>query len=317
MVPIRPGPTPGTKGSNYSCHLCGQLGHYKAECPRLRQPKWVAATRLEEDPSNEHVTFTGDITQYEEVNDDRPQDDMEPDGPINSEYPSDMPCEGQPDDIIPLWDDDIDCETQTEYCTNMVLTPESKYNIRKRVFMTKYMNDNNCHTGAPSAPEQPMYDHRLKPKDRDKLPRQRSKAQTLDGYWEIGGVRAHCLLDSGCEGIMMSPEFARAARIGMFPLEHPVNLQLAVVGSRSVVNYGTNSPIRIGALVTDEYFDIANVDYYDVILGTPFLNEWGIILDFSLGQIRIGNDIIPNNKTSSNRLKTTMPNSNVRHHTSD
>ena len=27
------------------------------------------------------------------------------------------------------------------------------------------------------------------------------------GYWEISDVKAHCLLDSGSEGVLLSPEF--------------------------------------------------------------------------------------------------------------
>jgi hypothetical protein len=41
--------------------------------------------------------------------------------------------------------------------------------------------------------------------------------------------------------------------------------------------------------MADEYFDVANVDYYDVILGTPFLKRYNIKLDFAgSGQIIIG-----------------------------
>jgi hypothetical protein len=77
-------------------------------------------------------------------------------------------------------------------------------------------------------------------------------------------------------------------------LEQPVNLQLAVVGSCSIVNYGTSGLLKFGEFVSNEYFDITNVDYYDVILGTPFLTKWGISLDFgSQGRIRIKGQIVP------------------------
>ena len=32
-------------------------------------------------------------------------------------------------------------------------------------------------------------------------------------FWEIGGVKAHCLIDSGCKGVMISFEFTRVAKI--------------------------------------------------------------------------------------------------------
>ena len=30
-----------------------------------------------------------------------------------------------------------------------------------------------------------------------------------------------------------------------------------------------------------EYLDVANIDYYDIILGTPFLRHLGVALDFA------------------------------------
>jgi hypothetical protein len=72
---------------------------------------------------------------------------------------------------------------------------------------------------------------------------------------------------------MMSPNFMRAVKLWVIPLEQPINLQLAVVGSCSIVNYGTSGQIKFGVFVLDEYFDITNVNYYDIILGTPFLKK--------------------------------------------
>jgi hypothetical protein len=96
---------------------------------------------------------------------------------------------------------------------------------------------------------------------------------------------------------MMSLSFARAAMLQVVLLEQPINLQLTVVGSCSIVNYGTHGQLKFGVNVSDEYFDITNVDYYDIILGTPFLMKWGISLDFSSqGGIKIERQLIPQGK---------------------
>jgi hypothetical protein len=50
--------------------------------------------------------------------------------------------------------------------------------------------------------------------------------KTLSVFWGIEGVKAHCLLDSGCEGVMISSEFTRAMGMRMFELEHPVGVGL-------------------------------------------------------------------------------------------
>src|SRR6266481_7783859 len=81
-----------------------------------------------------------------------------------------------------------------------------------------------------------------------------------------------------------------------FKLEWPVALQLACVGSKSTVNYGVHSTISFGNQRIEETFDIVNIDYYDVILGTPFMQQLGITLDFtSPGSICIGDYIVPRN----------------------
>ncbi|KIJ47527.1 hypothetical protein M422DRAFT_140071, partial [Sphaerobolus stellatus SS14] len=87
----------------------------------------------------------------------------------------------------------------------------------------------------------------------------------------ISGTKAHCLLDSECEGIMMSSDFMRANKLPKFELEKPVILQLACVGSKSTVQYGLTTKILLSNEKYDKYFNIANVNYYNVILGTPFL----------------------------------------------
>ena len=79
-----------------------------------------------------------------------------------------------------------------------------------------------------------------------------------------------------------------------------VGLQLACVGSKSTISYGTNSTIVFSRQTLEEYFDIANIDYYDVIFGTPFLRWLGIALDFSgPGAVHIGTYEVPRNLVSA------------------
>ena len=76
-----------------------------------------------------------------------------------------------------------------------------------------------------------------------------------------------------------------------------------------MINYRTRVTIKIGCKVVDEYFDIANIEYYDVILGTPFLRKMGIVLDFrSPGMARIGNKVIPTGTVFFDESKDTKNN---------
>ena len=97
--------------------------------------------------------------------------------------------------------------------------------------------------------------------------------------------------------------------IKTFALEKPIALQLACIGSQSMINYRTHATIKLGCKVVKEYFDIANVEHYNMILGTPFLRKMGIVLDFrSPGMAWIGNEVIPTGKVSFDELKDTSNN---------
>ena len=64
--------------------------------------------------------------------------------------------------------------------------------------------------------------------------------------------------------------------------------------------------IKLGHKVVKEYFDIMNVEHYNVILGTPFLRKMGIVLDFrSPGMAQIGNKVIPTGKVWFDESKDT------------
>ena len=55
---------------------------------------------------------------------------------------------------------------------------------------------------------------------------------------------------------MISPNFIRAVKIEPF-----------------VFNYGVNTTIKYNEEESKEYLDIVNIDYYDAIVGTPFLRN--------------------------------------------
>ena len=114
--------------------------------------------------------------------------------------------------------------------------------------------------------EEPVYDHRTRIKERSRPLWKWNDNQPISVFWEIGRTKAHCLIDSGCEGIMLSPNFIRAAKIEPFPLDKPIGIQVAVTNSKSVINYGANATIKYEGRELKEYFDIINIDYYDAVV---------------------------------------------------
>ena len=142
--------------------------------------------------------------------------------------------------------------------------------------------------------EEPIYDHRARIRERSQPLQKRNGNQPISVFWEIGGVKAHCLINSGCKGIMISPSFIRAAKIKPFPLNKPIGIQLAVTGRKSVINYGANATIKYNEKELKEYFNIVNIDYYDAILGTPFLRKHKVVIDFMNNCLRIKDKIVCN-----------------------
>ncbi|KAF8144426.1 hypothetical protein K438DRAFT_1485104, partial [Mycena galopus ATCC 62051] len=102
---------------------------------------------------------------------------------------------------------------------------------------------------------------------------------------EINGTLAYMLFDSGSNIDSITPEFIHATNCKSIPLDEQVTLQLGCVDSRSKINYGTRPPVNFRGIRGHVYFDQANLDRYDGVIGTPFMNKHGIVLDFGTREI--------------------------------
>jgi hypothetical protein len=111
-------------------------------------------------------------------------------------------------------------------------------------------------------------------------PKASAKArQCLAIYAPINGVQAYVLLDMGCTPDLLSPDFARVAGVTLQSLGETVALDLGCIGSRSSINYRCEMEIRISKKMIPRYFDIANIDRYDAIIGTVFMHEHRLMPD--------------------------------------
>ncbi|EPQ51286.1 hypothetical protein GLOTRDRAFT_133160 [Gloeophyllum trabeum ATCC 11539] len=142
--------------------------------------------------------------------------------------------------------------------------------------------------------------------------RTNSEHQCMTGYIHINGIMAHALFDSGSMLDCISPDFACIANIMCFELNNPTSLQLGTVGSCSKVNYGAHLKLSIGGHSIDHYFDVANIDRYDIVIGTPFLRASHTIMNFKDNTLSVFGKIVPSppkgeGQVHTNRIKSRKP----------
>jgi hypothetical protein len=93
---------------------------------------------------------------------------------------------------------------------------------------------------------------------------------------KVNGVYANVLLDPGSEVDMVSPSFLENANIRPIvrELRTPLNLNMAVTGSRASVNYGAWLDFAIGPFEFTHYCDIQNCHKIDIMLGLPAMTRY-------------------------------------------
>ncbi|THU81536.1 hypothetical protein K435DRAFT_693361, partial [Dendrothele bispora CBS 962.96] len=113
----------------------------------------------------------------------------------------------------------------------------------------------------------------------------------------VNGMKCFTLFDTGSTTDILSPEFAKIAKTRIFQLSNPVTLQLGTKGSKSKINYGCDAEFSLGNEETTisgkSYFDVANIDRYDLVIGCHFMRKHGIAVDLNTDSIRIKGKRIP------------------------
>ncbi|KAK0431597.1 hypothetical protein EV421DRAFT_1674491, partial [Armillaria borealis] len=97
---------------------------------------------------------------------------------------------------------------------------------------------------------------------------------------KVNRLEGRALWDSGSTSMLMFPAFASIAKAITFQLVQPITLQLGTIESRSKINHRTNCFLEMSGCKSQEYFDVVNLDQYDLLIGTPFMHKHRVILDF-------------------------------------
>jgi hypothetical protein len=136
------------------------------------------------------------------------------------------------------------------------------------------------------APVQEYPSHSSLRKKEDRLSRSSKDTACLSTWVTINGVRTLTLFDSGSMTDSVSPDFTQVTDLHSFQLTKQVALQLGCVSSRGSINYGVHPKISFVSIQEHPYYlDIVNIDRYDCILGTLFMHEHNIMLDFGISAI--------------------------------
>jgi hypothetical protein len=128
----------------------------------------------------------------------------------------------------------------------------------------------------------------------DRLSRKGASKKCMMAMVRINDQLTMTLFDSGSTTDSICPSFARVHNLKVGALRQPVNLQLGTVGSRSKINFGSQVFFKVGNLsLKDEYFDVVNIDKYDALIGTVFMEKYGVILDFATGRLIVNGQVVP------------------------
>jgi hypothetical protein len=120
---------------------------------------------------------------------------------------------------------------------------------------------------------------------------------------KVNGLEAYALIDMGSMTTSVTHDFAQVANLKVVQLENLVTLQLGMVGSRSMINFGARTHLELGPVREDDtYLDVINIDRYDMIIGTPFMRKHGLVLDFNMNLLRIRGEIVPTLTTGQKDL---------------
>lgn len=105
-------------------------------------------------------------------------------------------------------------------------------------------------------------------------------------YVQINGQMALVLFDSGSSINAISSSFATVHKTKNFTLKSPVCIQMGCTGSQGIITTGTNASLTLGPKTETTYFDILNMDHYNVILEVGLMLKFKIHLDFEHQKIQ-------------------------------
>ncbi|CAD6915187.1 unnamed protein product [Tilletia controversa] len=272
MVPANPAPRaaapspmrntapPGTRPTgpkpSDQCRSCGAFGHWSTDCPKRLRANMLNL-------NDEDVQYGNDVED---------EDGLEPNVYI---FEGDEDAPEDPPEIEDEWHDAPADDDLSNEITEIVNDDKTPLMCNSASFKADLIRESNV-SGAKT----PLGDSTKASKHRPPL------VEPIVATIKINGHDAKALFDSGSTADLISASFVDAHRLQSFKLEHPSPLQLAITGSRGKINRACFAKVTHGSCKDrSRYFDVLNIDRYDVILGTSYQKDFGVLLDVSTNDV--------------------------------
>jgi hypothetical protein len=290
------------------CHACGKKGHYKGskECSKTpssaRMHAMGADADSEEQPHAEEDDASEANFDGEEYSED---DDF---GPTEVETPLDDVGTGAV--IATLHLDEVEDEdddkvvyvanmatqktsstSDTTVATELLKSVKTNYEVRGSGTKPRHVGKTKGQLKADSNVDWASNSNvnRTHPGDGRTAPPRRQGLSTLV---KVNGIEAYTCWDTGSELDAITPDFIRAVGITSTPKSEPLRIRLGTKGSTSRTSYEAKPMLDFGHSKSEHALDVVNLDRWDLLLGSPFCNRHGVVLDYESRTIRWGNTVL-------------------------
>ena len=105
---------------------------------------------------------------------------------------------------------------------------------------------------------------------------------------KVNGNAARALVDSGAQGDFISSTLVNQLKLKRHEFTELLKLQLAVQGSRSIINAQVDACFQFGEMDEQRVFDVINLNNYNIILGTPWMYQHQVCIGLNSAKIPVG-----------------------------
>ncbi|KAL7284386.1 hypothetical protein ACG7TL_001676 [Trametes sanguinea] len=287
-------PQMATETPRVKCFACGQIGHYASDlkCPQYGKKNTSGQQRMFAQHIIDETSDKKDSPQLEGTGEDAGGDN---ESPVLEDAPADVVDDDQEYPPSDYGGSQYESEREDKLSPIDDDNENDLFFGGMRIAMFKELLGELVH--AHSMAIQPdrnlrhawLYDAKVcKIQDLAAQPKRDELSQrTFSAEISVNGVMALALFDSGCTTDSITPELAYVCKADRIDLKEPVGLQLGTKGSRTRINYGARAMLQVGKLKQSQYFDVVDIDKYDLILETTFCRKHNVVLDFAKDQVLV------------------------------